>query len=169
MKVVRLSSLRNGRLYPQEIFMILIAVRSWVDPRAIVRPEGLCQWKIKLACDKVQWWACQLKTSLWATIYGRVRDCGNLSHDPKTTATDHIEMYQTPSQKNVDSLLGDIPSYAWNTVIRPDHRQIKEDSIALISELTKVPFGLQNITRLRGTPINIILFTTTLKMGPGVA
>jgi hypothetical protein len=53
-QVVRLSALRNVRLYSQDIFQLLISARGWVDPRVTVRPEGLYQWKIPMTPSGIE-------------------------------------------------------------------------------------------------------------------
>jgi hypothetical protein len=51
---VWLPLLRAGRTLPPGRFLVLISVRGWVDPRAVVRLEGLGKLKKKSASSELE-------------------------------------------------------------------------------------------------------------------
>jgi hypothetical protein len=55
MEVVRLTALRTGRLNPPRKYSwYLISVRGWVDPGAVVWPEGLIKWTVPVTPSGIE-------------------------------------------------------------------------------------------------------------------
>ena len=73
MKVVRLSALHIVRLYPQDIYLVFISVRRWVDPRDTVRLEGLFQWKLPVTPSGIETATFQLVTHCLNQLGHRLR------------------------------------------------------------------------------------------------
>jgi hypothetical protein len=61
-QILRQSAYEGGKVVslthrpplPQALFPVLITVRGWVNPRTIVRPEGLCQRKIPVTTSEIE-------------------------------------------------------------------------------------------------------------------
>jgi hypothetical protein len=89
---VRLSALRIGRPLPPESCLVFISVRGWVDPRAVMRLEGLDQLNNPMTslgfhCRLVPQCLNQLRAPVWFSL---IRIVGDGVHTGSTLHVGHF-------------------------------------------------------------------------------
>jgi hypothetical protein len=99
MKVIRSSALNTGHLYPQEIFLVLISVRDWVDPQGHSAAGRIRA--MKYSSD---------------TIGNRTRDFTAGDAVPQPTAPPRACIFSVILQYNINTCLAHIVGWALWTV-----------------------------------------------------